>query len=211
MIRAWHRRHQEVPSGAFAMRAALRAAHSELSDDEAVGVVRASREVSPDDIRCALKHYAGMRDRFDTDRAYRLLEAAATGESVQPIAREREGLFRREEKLGRSPLEAAFAVLAEHWPGLLELAVAAEASGRSEISATEKARHRSRAVEMLLRAEKTDQLRSSPLAASIVEQYLSILDGTDQGDVSRSYFALPRKKIVRTTRFDLTSRGTGAA
>jgi hypothetical protein len=96
-------------------------ARSDLSDEQAKGelekeVPRSSRATGE-----ALKRLSGYRDRFEFDRAYRLLDALLHQEQVQPIDDSCAGLFQREAELGRMPLGEAFSRLTTFVPGLADL------------------------------------------------------------------------------------------
>jgi hypothetical protein len=197
-----------------AFRAALRAAHSiendvdarqQLKDDLAKGEPGANK---------ALEILARMRDQFDMDRAYRLLYATITDTSVQPISTANYDLFVLEERLGRLPLAKAFAFLAERRPSLLQVEQVAESegSGRNAFSVKEGVADGDASVPPRISTVlgpaaqgSGDPLLRSQLALSIASQYLAILEGSHDGDVSCSYFASPKKKIVLSTRFDATA------
>jgi hypothetical protein len=187
------------------VRAAHRAAESDEPDESAVLRLSSVVASAGRDARVALKYFADYRGEFETDRAYRLLEAAVKGEAVLPIREDCRELFGEEERLGRMPLADAFAVLAECTPGLRELAASASASADGEARAVEAKREseeRRGASSMLLyEADDGDALLDSVIARSIVAQYLQILEGSDDSDPSCAYFALPRKRVVLVTRF----------
>jgi hypothetical protein len=189
-----------------AVRAALHAAHSDEPDDRAVQRLNAVAAGRRGDVRAALDFFAKCRDRFDMDRAYRLLEAAVNEEAVLPIRDDRREMFGEEERLGRMPLADAFAVLAECQPGLRELAARAEVRADSQTmaaQATEGSEDGPRASSMLLNEKgRSGGVCDSVLARSIAAQYLAILDGSDRSDPSCAYFALPRKRVVLASRFD---------
>jgi hypothetical protein len=188
------------------IRAAHAAAESDDPDESAAlrlsSVVASARR----DARAALKYFASRRGDFERDRAYRLLEAAVKGESVVPIRQECRAVFVEEEKLGRMPLADAFGVLAELKPELRKLADDAAASASSQVTpvqAIQDSEERRRLSATLL--DDVDHgrgLSGSGLARSIVAQYLQILEGSDDSDPSRPYFALARKRVVLTSRFD---------
>lgn len=189
-------------------RLALDAAYSAASDEVAVRRLRDHVTSHPAEARAALKLYAQRRDRFDLDRAYRLLAAAVTGEAVQPIPSDRYGLFDRERQLGRMPLSEAFAVLADREPQLRNLAAAARSKAHSTgatHSPDEDAETTTSWKAPPDENAQDDPLYRSELARSIATQYLAIVDGSHDGDASSSYFALPRKKIVLTTHFRQSS------
>lgn len=188
------------------IRAAHRAAESDESDESAVLRLGSLVEGAPRAGRAALRYFADQRDEFERDRAYRLLEAALTAEPVSPIREKHRELFGEEERLGRLPLVDAFAVLAARKPELREVATSAAASAGSEptaVEAKQQSEERRRVSSMLLDDVDSDGgVCRSGLARSIVAQYLEILEGSDDSDPSRAYFALPRKRVVLVSRLD---------
>jgi hypothetical protein len=182
----------ETPRGAgrgIPLRAALRAAHSAESDEDARS--RLSHELggSKRDIHHALNILAAKRDQFDMDRAYRLLHAAITSDPVESIRSDLRELFSQEEQLGRIPLAQAFAFLAERQPGLSHL----HAAAAQPVSA------------LLGPAARncSDPLLRSQLALSVVSQHLAIQSGSQEGDISCSYFSAPRKTITLSSGFSV--------
>jgi hypothetical protein len=190
--------------GNVVARVALDAAYSAASDEVAAQRLRDEAASRPADARAALKLYAQRRDRFDMDRAYRLLAAAVSGEAVQAIPSDRRGLFDRERHLGRMPLSEAFAVLADREPRLRKLAAAASSKARSTSPTTSPDDDTETSTSWRAPPDakaQDDPLYQSELARAIATQYLAILDGSHDGDASSSYFALPRKNVVLTTHF----------
>ncbi len=190
---------QRFTGGNEVARAALRAAYSNVSDEQAAWQLRDIVASNTASLRAALRLFAEPRDRFDMDRAYRLLDAAMNGGPVQPIPEERRELFQREESLGRMPLADAFTFLADHEPRLRECATASEANlGASQ---SHERRRKMTVWEVLGVDGHGDPLCKTELARSIAVQYLGIVDGSRSGDSSLSYFALPGKVGVLSTRF----------
>ena len=176
-------------AGTAVIRAALGAAYSSASDDDAT--LRLSNETAPDPtaIREAQRFFESRRDEFINDRAYRLLVALARGDGWVPaISEANRERFDSEAHLGRLPLRDAFALLADRKPELRSLASsAATCPTPSDI--------------LLDPAGHPDSLCESNLAVSIATQFLAIQRGQHEGDPATSYFALPKKTVVLTTRF----------
>jgi hypothetical protein len=172
----------------------LRGAESGRSDEELLENVAADAVRRPDDARRALALLATQRDRFEMDRAYRILSAAIHGNSVEPVPQDRRELFARERDLGRMPIAQAFAMLADRRPRLS--AAASVAASSSEIESVLRARRQAVRAGQLLAGlpGEDDALLETDLARSIVEQYLAILDGSVSADPSTPYFDLPQKK-----------------
>jgi hypothetical protein len=188
--------------GASLIRAAARVSESELSDDKAVKWLEREITQQGGNTRAALRHLGERRDRFDMDRAYRLLSAAVTGEPVEPLPGDRRDLFEQERRLGRMALEDAFGLLAARAPQLCELA---------DITATQQAagtgnKTSQPSVSMILYDDSDEEICRSNLAVSIATQYLDIVHGRSSGDVRRSYFSQPRKMVILVTRFHTNSQ-----
>jgi hypothetical protein len=182
--RALRRREQQWAARGVAPRAALRAAHSVESDEDARRRLKDEIASNGQGVREALAIFSKMREQYDTDRAYRLLYAVLTDTPVEPVAADHRDLFSREEQLGRMPLTEAFSFLAKHQPMLLEAAAP---------------------VSLLLgpaAQDCTDRLLESQLALSIASQHLAILDGSHDGDDSCSYFLSPNKRMTLSSVFD---------
>jgi hypothetical protein len=159
-------------------------------DEDAANRLRPVVAKDPAQARAALAELAHIRYRFDFDRAYRLLDAALTGNPVQSISEDKRDLFFREETLGRMPLADAFTYLVSMEPRLKGLA-----NGDSTTTA--------RLPEVLLDREEHDSFLESELTRALCMQYLAIVDGSSSGDVSSSssFFELPRKKVIFSSRF----------
>jgi hypothetical protein len=191
-------------------RAATKAAYTSLDDEaarlELSGELNADAEV----IRETLANYPS-RDDYIADRAYRLLAAAATGSAVATMPAERADLFTQEEEIGRTPMVQAFARLAETEPGLLEIEQQTrpviEDHDLDQCGLPKEIRHRlARLVGGGARSDR--QLLHTPLATSIVHQYLQILAGNARlGTPDVSYFDSPIKHFVSShTLFDFNGR-----
>ncbi len=203
MPRFLHKRVRTPDGKRAVIREALRAAQSSATDECAREQLAQKVLLSSSDAHAALKFFSDRRDRFDMDRAYRLLVAAIASDHVEPVPASRREQFAREEWLGRLPLDEAFAFLAAHDQRLETLAAVA-ANSREE-SPTADGLPARMPPPPLLPSASDDMyalLHESPLARSIATQYLSILDGSDTAEPSASYFALRRKAVVLVTTFD---------
>lgn len=142
------------------------------------------------------------RDRRDyiADRAYRLLTAAVAGTAVRPIDPAVAVLFGREERLGRMPMQHAYAELAALEPRLLDVRERVAASPAPPPGPT---RWPNPVAADALRGvlgvanHDGDQLLRTDLAHSLALHYLSILvDGRFGGDPATAYFDAPTKASV---------------
>ena len=158
--------------------AVLRAAHSQLSDDDAVESIRVV--VASDDAgaKATLRYLGDLRDRdldYMTDRTVRLLVAAIEGTAPAPIESHFAQLFERERMLGWRPLEKAFTQLASEVPELSGVADA-YASARAHDS-PDRSELQSRLFELVgPRAARDDALLRSTLALQIVLRYVKVLE-----------------------------------
>jgi hypothetical protein len=212
VARAFEPRRRQFAARRAVLRAALRAAHSADSDEDARKRLQKELKADPRRLSRALAFLSARRDRFDMDRAYRLLHGAVTDAPVQPSPVDRRDLFSCEEKLGRLPLGEAFAFLAERQPMLHQFERAAGASNgviqglRDEnITADGDVVDAFRHVSVLLgpgAQGSIDSLLRSQLALSIASQHLAIVAGTDEGDDSCSYFASSKKRMTLSSGFD---------
>lgn len=185
--------------------AAWRAAHSALDDEAAKARLTEELIGDPAVVKEATLELSRRRDDYISDRAYRLLSAAAAGSDVQPVPPERADLFAAEEALGRMPLEEAFERLAEAEPHLED--IRRRVSGRgtgvepSDCGAVPPEIKKELVDLVGGAARKEDELLHTTLASSIVHQYLQLLAGdTEAGPASVSYFDHPRKAVVATGR-----------
>jgi hypothetical protein len=193
-------RHERV---APAQKAAWEVAHGPL-DDEAAKVDLLTRlTAAPEILREATINLARHRDTYVSDRAYRLLSAAAADGPVQPIPPERAELFAREEALGRMSMEQAFKQLAAIEPALQaiewEILAGHQRRDGEECSPLPNDVH-DRLRELVGGgARREDELLRTTLAGSIAEQYLQIAAGvTHLGVSSESFFETPRKAFTAT-------------
>ena len=99
---------------------ARRLAGSPASDEE-LAIRMRGRANDPEAVEFALRELQPRRADFLDDRAYRILQAVATGRPVAPVDPASEENFRVQERLARLPLKDAFAALAELAPGLRQL------------------------------------------------------------------------------------------
>jgi hypothetical protein len=164
------------------MRAAIRLAHSDLDDEAACAQLRESTRGQPHGIRSALSVFGSSRDEFDSDRAYRLLQAVVSGGEVLPMTPRLRERFEGEARLGRMPMSEAVGFLRELQPALPDLRSVSAISLNAVLGP---------------RAEHSDMLVCSQLALSIATQYLAIVNGRrDLGSTDTAYFAVPRKIVV---------------
>jgi hypothetical protein len=197
---------ESIPRKREIVRAAVKAAQSPEGDSAAQTKLAGIIRDSPRAAQHALKMLRHSRDQFDSDRAYRLLEAALSGLPVQPIAPPDRELFAQEESLGRQPMSDAFARLKLVSPGLGEL----EATVDQEISSLGQSDFTSvrRRLAPLVGPAASDQLDSiarSQIALTIAAQYLAILGGDSRyGTQDTPYFAAPQKLYLRSGTIDRT-------
>jgi hypothetical protein len=194
------------------LRAALRAAHSADSDEGARQRLKTELQADVGCLSQALDFLRTRRDRFDFDRAYRLLDAAITDTPVEPIAVDRHDLFIGEEQLGRMPLSEAFVFLAKRRPVLNQFERAAKATNGvtqtllgDDAEAEDDMGDTPPHVSAVLgpgAQDCTNPLLRSQLALSIASQHLAILAGSHDGDDSCSYFASPKKRMTLSSGFD---------
>ena len=189
------------------LRAALRCARSEASDQDAVKVLN---ESIGDDVglaRVALGRL-GNRTDFETDRARRVLRAAIKGTAVEAPNPNMVGLFMREEQLGRLPINEALTILIELEPEI-EKIYSAELAGKSTPSSSYRSPKVGRNVvppETLLSAvvgpnsQHSDELMRSTIALSVAAHCLSLQTGLLNGDTASSYFSAPLARVVKSGR-----------
>jgi hypothetical protein len=168
--------------------------------------------VDKQDARDALAILSTKRDQFDVDRAFRLLASVMANTPVEPIPLERRGLFSLEEKLGRMPLDEAFAFLAERQPMLHQFIPNARASDAAiatsvneEIKNTHKDDMPTRVSAAVGPAAQhcSDPLLRSQLALSLASHYLALLAGAQDGDISCSYFSSRKKRVTLSGGFSM--------
>ncbi|MHB1571687.1 MAG: hypothetical protein ACYC0H_21125 [Solirubrobacteraceae bacterium] len=153
------------------------AAYSSGSDEELVAELRA--RVPDDDfgLEAAIEQTARDRSNFINDRAHRLLRAISEGGPVIGIDPAVADLFQQEQALGRLPLREAFARLAEHDPGLLEL------DGRDDVTSSPDV------TDLVgIKARSHDPLLMSDISASIVMQYLDAVNKERSHELEAPYF-----------------------
>jgi hypothetical protein len=183
-------------------RAARRFAISSLDDEEAVTALQMTTAARRRSAKVTLSLLSQERNEFEADRAYRLLEAAITGSTVESIRPQWNELFAREEQLARMPLVGAFNEICHLQPSLRELQDDIEA-GRikpalSSDGFLDWTVHEKLATLVGPRAHHDDSLVRSTLTRSLVAQYLMISTGATQyGGVDTSYFAAPRRFVIR--------------
>ena len=185
--------------------AARRAANSTLDDEAAKAMLGEHLNAEPAVVKEVTLALSRRRDDYVSDRAYRLLSAAAAGSAVQPVPPERADLFAAEEALGRMPLEEAFGRLAKAEPRLEDIRRRVSSQGAG-IEHAECAALRPQIKEELSElvggsARREDELLHTSLASSIVAQYLQLLAGDARsGPATISYFDHPRKAFWATGR-----------
>jgi hypothetical protein len=104
-----------------------RVVYSHLTDEEAVERVRELVRSDPDAARVTLRYVRRTMEfsrGYDTDRAYRIIVAAMSGRSPEPVQDAER--FEHERELGWMPLEQAFETLLAGVPELAELRARAE-------------------------------------------------------------------------------------
>jgi hypothetical protein len=97
-------------------------ARSDLSDREVAEALSSTVEANPKEALVALERLRTVCDNtdpaYDTDRAYRVLEALVGRTSPKPAPSEHAPLFERERELAQMPQEQAFAKLVAAVPEL---------------------------------------------------------------------------------------------
>jgi len=185
--------------------AAWRTACGTLDDEAARATLSEQLNADPATIREATIELSRRRDDYLSDRAYRLLSAAAAGSPVQPIPPERAELFAAEENLGRMPMEDAFGRLAIAEPRLagIRRRVADQNAGTDGRGCGRLSADVKEELGELVggAASGEDELLNTSLASSIVHQYLEMLAGdSDSGPPDIPYFSHPRKTFVASGR-----------
>lgn len=161
----------------------MRAVYSHLSDDEAANRLRDVVRSDPPGARATLAYVTRIRDgscEYETDRAYRVLRAAMSDASPEPVSPGKAEHFERQRELGWSSLDRAFDQLADAVPELAEVAQTVE----SEPSASDWIKH----VENLIgpRSQQDDPLPRSSLALTVVARYLGVISrGSDHDRLRR--------------------------
>ena len=176
--------------------AAVRLTLADVPDDVAVAeLVRIAADRSL--LESAVSLAARRRSNFLWDRAFRLLSAALEGGPVKPIPPAFADLFEEEARLGRMPLQEAFAYLATREPGLLELRdhpPKPEAPRRGlmrhiGLRVTKTSPYDAMRSELVgVRARSRKPILMSDIASAVVEQYMLIKAGRLTGDLSEPYF-----------------------
>ena len=169
-------------------------AYSTLTDEEACTRLRKWIGGGSDALREAVESSARSRRGYISDRAYRLLNAAASNEPVQPIDPATAELFRAEEDLGRLPLGEAFDRLAEREPKLARLRAEAEAeaASRPPDDRWKGYQERNARAHRLLRehlSRADDPLLGTFLARHMAAEYLrAIAEVGPPGDLTTPFF-----------------------
>lgn len=177
-------------------RKALSVACTEKSDEEAVEHLQSIVALSERTARAALRLLASKRDSYETDRAYRVLEAAIARAPVGAPPIELRELFAREEALGRLPVSAAVERLIELEPRLECLWPSGVPNKKD--AAPKNASHPLAKQLLGPGVENPDPVVRSNLALSIASHLLALEEqGVEPADLVTSYFAAHRKRVVR--------------
>jgi hypothetical protein len=107
----------------------MRVVYSHLTDADAATQMGSVIRANPGSARATLRYVREAMQHshgYDTDRAYRILEAAMKGTSPEPVRPEDAVLFQRERELGWLPLSEAFDRLCSAVPELAEIRTRAE-------------------------------------------------------------------------------------
>jgi hypothetical protein len=161
----------------------MRAVYSHLSDEEAADRLRGVVRSDPPGARATLAYVTRIRDgscEYETDRAYRVLRAAMSGASPEPVSPGKAELFERQRELGWSSLDEAFDQLADAVPELAEVAQTVD----SEPSASDWIK----LVENVIgpRSPRDDPLLRSSLALTVAARYLGVISrGSDHERLRR--------------------------
>jgi hypothetical protein len=167
-------------------RAANAAARSDVDDETARKRVASAIETNRRGIKPVLAHLEAARPTFISDRSRRLLTAVSEDSpNVAPPPSQYATIFRREEELGRLPINEAFRSLIAIEPRLAGIT----ATGSD--------------LAMVLGplASGGDDLSRSDLALSIASHYLEAQseDGPEL-DTGCAYFDAPLVRVVLTGR-----------
>jgi hypothetical protein len=193
-------RHERI---APILRAAQAVAYRDIDDETAKAALTEQLTQSPGDLGEALQAMMRFgpvsRDDYVSDRAYRLLAASASGTAVAPMPPERSALFAREESLGRTPINQAFAVLKDIEPRLLDVERKATSAELDDNGSLPPDIRRRLGVLVGGGAEREDELLRSSLASSITQHYLRVLAGDSRcGPPDMPFFDNPRKSFSVT-------------
>lgn len=169
---------------------------SELTDRDAKIALKRELDAPVGVIFESMRRLDGFRDKYEFDRAYRLLDAVVHNAAVEGVDREYAPLFDREVELGRLHLTRAFDYLTVLVPELMDLQ-------QSMIGATEKEGATEAQLRLMREArcivgpksEHHDPLVRSYLSRNIVLMYLTNeMSGRDRNDVSYFAHILRQKK-----------------
>lgn len=171
--------------------AALALAQSDLSDQEALERLRDIAMSSEFGVQGIVQYMERRRDNYVGDRMYRLAEAVMTGQAVEPQDYAFREQFRREEELGRLPLEIAFEQLVGIIPDLSDWRVAVENEGLHV--------PQMRRLEKIVgpNANQSNALARSDIARAVATTYLGIIAGdTRRGGADIPYFVIRGRSMV---------------
>jgi hypothetical protein len=167
----------------------MRVVYSRMDEQEAVDRMRDVVRSNPRGARATLRYVARIRNHYhgyETDRAYRVLDAAIRGIGPEAVRPDDAELFERERSLGWRPLEKAFGQLVAEVPELAHVV---------EIVESDPPTH-----DWMMRVDhligpassQGDPLLRSPLASKVVATYLRALrDGSRKPDLGRPVFWYP--------------------
>lgn len=166
---------------------------SELDDKDAKVALEQELHASMRVTEEALGRLSRYRDKYEFDRAYRLLDAVVCKAAVEEVDKDLAHLFERESELGRLSIRSAFDHLTTLAPELIDLQ-------RAALDSREKERWAEAQLSLMRRARQIvgsksrhrDPLVRSYLSRNIVLTYLKA-ENEDAGISDTPYFACLRK------------------
>jgi hypothetical protein len=173
------------------------AARSDFTDQCAVEELRDTLRYNNVYAEQVVNALGQKRYSYVDDRAFRLAEAALSGNAVQAMYSGQRRLFEEEEKLGRMPIEAAFEWLVRIVPELDEVRRTVRSQGGPIVPGFKE-------VDKLLgpNSHSSDDLARTRLATLVSMEYLRVLAGDiRRGDMSTPYF-VSVERPMRTVLID---------